>query len=370
MRIELLCKRFYTNKDLIKERFGRLFHLPVQLAKLGHDVKVTALDYRSAQATEYEIDGVTFSALPATVAQLPFLPYRTHRAISPAKADFVIASGDSHIGFMAWQISRRHSSRFVFDVYDYYPAFKGNRIPGMKTMFKIAVSQADLVLCASRPLQSRLDKWNHNTLLIENGVDTTLFRPMDKQAARQSLGIDADIAVIGFFGAITPQRGPLLLEACKILRQRIPNLKLLLAGNTQSVDIIFPWVDYRGELAQRDIPQHIAACDVVTLPYANDEFNRMAGACKIAEYLACCKPIVATHVAGHTDYLKTAPEGLCEPAPGAMAAAIERQLRQQKIAAFPNDLLWNEIATKLSHQFDLISPKVRAAKSGSGTHIV
>lgn len=34
MNIHLLCKRYYTNKDLLNDRFGRLYHLPVQLAQL------------------------------------------------------------------------------------------------------------------------------------------------------------------------------------------------------------------------------------------------------------------------------------------------------------------------------------------------
>lgn len=44
MNIHLLCKRYYTNKDLLNDRFGRLYHLPVQLARLGAEVSVTAID--------------------------------------------------------------------------------------------------------------------------------------------------------------------------------------------------------------------------------------------------------------------------------------------------------------------------------------
>jgi hypothetical protein len=44
MKIHLLCKRYYTRKDLIRDRFGRLYHLPVQLSRLGLQVSVTAID--------------------------------------------------------------------------------------------------------------------------------------------------------------------------------------------------------------------------------------------------------------------------------------------------------------------------------------
>ncbi|QFY90681.1 glycosyltransferase family 4 protein [Magnetovirga frankeli] len=348
MRITLLCKRYYTNKDLIEDQFGRLFHIPKQLAKLGHEVNVIALDYRNSKAIERSMDGLTFRTLPSTVWQLPLMPMRAYQAIKKSKPHIFIASGDSHIGYLAWLISKRLACRFVFDVYDYYPAFKGNKLPGMKAMFHKATSQADLVLCASRPLQSRLGQWNSNTLLVENGVDTNLFRPLDKQKARQQLAIDAGIPVIGFFGAITPQRGPLLFAASKILAHKIPNLKILLAGRLQGPSIDLPWIDYRGELSQQEIPNYIAACDLVTLPYANDEFNSMAGPCKIAEYLACQRPVVATRVAGHEAIFEHAPESLCEPNPIEMAAAIEKQLSAGKLIYFSGTLSWIHIAENLN----------------------
>ena len=47
MRIHIICKRYYTNKDLIENQFGRLYHLPEQLVKYGAEVWVNAIDYRN-----------------------------------------------------------------------------------------------------------------------------------------------------------------------------------------------------------------------------------------------------------------------------------------------------------------------------------
>ena len=113
--------------------------------------------------------------------------YRRTKAFGP---DVLIASGDSHIGYIGLKIARRLGIPFVFDVYDYYPAFAGNRIPGMKAMFDAAVQRADLILCASRPLLQRLSSSNSNILLIENGVDRELFAPGNMQEARTKLGLD------------------------------------------------------------------------------------------------------------------------------------------------------------------------------------
>ena len=46
MKILYLSKRFYTNKDLLAERYGRVFAFSRGLAEAGHSVTGCALDYR------------------------------------------------------------------------------------------------------------------------------------------------------------------------------------------------------------------------------------------------------------------------------------------------------------------------------------
>ena len=355
MKIHFLCKRYYTNKDLLKDRFGRLFHLPVQLSGLGADVSVTAIDYRSASIEKLTANGVVFQNIPATFALLPRLLFDLDRIVAAVAPDILVASGDSHIGFVGKYIARRAGARFVFDVYDYYPSFAGNRIPGFKAMFRSAVRNADLVLCASEPLRNLLSPLNRNTLLVQNGVDRELFRPIDKWDARARLGLEPIVPYVGYFGAITPTRGPLLIEACRRLRHEIPELRLLLAGPVKGVDLDKPGIIYHGVLPQESIPERIAACDVVAVPYADDTFNRMSGACKIAEYLACERPVVATNVAGHAKFFGHTPFSVCNQDPEHMAAAIRGHLQEAAYAPFPEQLDWNGIG-KVLHRFLLEFP--------------
>lgn len=343
MNIHLLCKRYYTNKDLLNDRFGRLYHLPVQLARLGAKVSVTAIDYRNRQSATLHSSGVIFDTAPATLRQLPGLVFTLYRTIQASQSDILIASGDSHIGYIGWRIARRLGIRYFFDVYDDYTVFPGNRIPSMKRMFHSAVKHADGVLCASTPLQHKLSELNRQTLLIENGVDRTLFTPGDPALARQTLGLEDTIPLVGYFGSITPTRGPLLIAACRTVRQAIPTLRLVLAGRVTGVAITEPWIDYLGELPQASVSTLIGACNVVTVPYASDAFNSMAGPCKIAEYLACHKPVVATRVSGHEQIFKTAPESLCEPDAEAMASALRRQLQSPVLEPFPESMDWEHI---------------------------
>lgn len=347
MRISLICKRFYTNKDLIKDRFGRLYHLPRQWVAHGAEVWVNAIDYRNNNCDALTMEGIHFQTTPATLANIMTLPYSLYRHCRRVKPDIILASGDSHIGFMALLIAKKLNVPFVFDVYDYYPVFKGNRIPGMKTMFRYAVQKADLVLCASEPLLNRLACLNDNRLLVENGVDTSLFTPMEMFQARKALQLEQESIFIGYFGSMNVARGPLLIEACRMLRKDYPTLHLLLAGKVDGINVNESWIRYLGDLSQGDIPTLINACNVVTIPYADTPFNRMCGACKIAEYLACGKPVVATNVSAHSMVFIDAPSSVCCPTSESMAESIHQQLTVGKCLAFPRHLAWTVIGHNL-----------------------
>ena len=46
MKILVLTKRRYMGKDLLDDRFGRFRELPLELARLGHQVRGLCLSYR------------------------------------------------------------------------------------------------------------------------------------------------------------------------------------------------------------------------------------------------------------------------------------------------------------------------------------
>ncbi|NOV29893.1 glycosyltransferase [Methylomonas sp. ZR1] len=348
MNIYFLCKRYYTNKDLIHDRFGRLYHLPKQWVTHGSDVFVDAIDYRNNTEISVNEAGVSFHTIPATASKIPRFLLDAYRNACIAKPDVLIASGDIYIGYLGLWIARRLGVPFVYDVYDYYPSFRINRFKGLALLFDHTVKKADLVLCASQPLlQKVLTQLNQNALLIENGVDTALFNKVDHLRARLAMKLVTDIPLVGYFGSITPSRGPLLIEACRRARSALPNLRLVLAGRVTDVCFDEPWIDYFGELEQSDIPKLIQACDVVCVPYADDTFNSMSGACKIAEYLACGKPVIATRVSNHEQIFKDAPSSICDPDPNDMAKAILSQLQNPEIALFPEELAWQSIGQKL-----------------------
>jgi len=351
MKFFLLCKRYYTNKDLIVDRFGRLFHLPLQLVKNGHQGLVIAADYRNKKAeTLKEMPDYTLHSIPLNIIFPVTFLFKTYRFFKQYQPDIIIASGDSHFGAIGLLLAKIAKIPFVFDVYDHYATFGTNKVPFIKWLYYLALRKADLVVCASVPLSHLVREYNQSVIVIENGVDLSLFKSMNKHQARTRLGIADNAIIIGFFGSFMKNRGIELIEACKILRHTYPNIKLLLAGKLcVPIDKDEPWIDYRGIVTQPEVVIMINACDVVTIPYLADDFNNMSNACKIAEYFACAVPVVTTRVSNYADIFAAVPDAVCESGdPKDMARAISIQIQSPQIIEFPKDLTWEHLGKKLS----------------------
>ena len=356
MKIFAICKRYYTNSDLCKDKFGRLFHIPVQLARLNCQVCVVALDYRSNVSSVHSHSGVDFFSIACKPSRMASAYSEIKSHIGEFGPDVIWASGDSHIGFLAMKLAQSIGALSVFDVYDYYPAFRGNYIPGMRWMFWNAVAQSDMVTCVSEPLLDVLSERNPHTFLLENGVDPAVFRPLDKLASRVELCLPADANIVGFFGSMARNKGPLLVNACKELVNTFPKLILLAAGGVDRVNVGHSWIRHVGKVGQSQVPLLISASDVVAVPLMDELQNKYSGSCKIPEYLACQKPIVATRVSGHEEIFRESPKSLCGLNVSDMANALACQLTEPEVVPFPVALSWSCLAQKLLTRIGQVLP--------------
>lgn len=351
MRIALLCKRYYTNRDLVSDRFGRLYHLPLELSKLGHSALVVAADYRSLRRETITDGEMQIHSVPMLAGGGLGFMTSAYSAIKSFQPDILVASSDIHFGVLGGLFAKRLNIPFAFDIYDDYSVFRLAKIPGMRTAFSAALKRADLLISASAPLAHKLAGLNRSVTVIENGVDQSIFRPLPKASARDELGIPQRETVIGFFGSIAKNRGiEQLIEARQIISQIRPATRLLLAGAIRvPLQLEVPGVDYRGVLPQHQLPSLINACDVVVVPYLPDPQVDMSNACKIAEYVACSVPVVTTRVSNFAEIFAEAPQAVCEPGdPQALAQAILRQIEApQRLPFNSRPFSWSALAQKL-----------------------
>jgi teichuronic acid biosynthesis glycosyltransferase TuaC len=206
---------------------------------------------------------------------------------------------------------------------------------------------ADAVIAVSRPLADEvvsLGVLRSRVHLVMNGVDSALFHPRERTAARTDLGVARDARLVLFVGRLEPQKGIReLLDAFEHVRSRIPGSTLALVGDGVSRDEVRArvgrWdpaaVRLLGALPPAEVAVWMGACDVMTLPsWAEGTPN------VVLEALASGRPVVATRVGGIPDVLQDPRSGILVPPRD--AGALETALHEALVRP------WDEAAVHAS----------------------
>ena len=349
MEILWLGKRFYTNKDALSEHFGRMYQLPQKWQRSGQSVRLWLIDYHSRKSIHENDDGMLVASTP--LLSLEFVRQLLHTLVTK-RAHYIIASGDCYIGLLGWILARLSGAAFVFDVYDKYDEFAGYRRLGGFDPFKFLLKHADRLMFASRRLAKAFTtKLCAPIRVVPNGVDSVLFAPRDMRVCRRELGLPDDVLFVGYFGGMEAERGVAdLIDAVTRLRAHGQVVELLLAGKAvPELPLDITGVRYYGMVPHAQIPLLINACDVVVVPYRHGPFIDMAASVKIAEYLACQRPLVVTDTPNYSDNFPAQAammgQALCRAAdPDDMARALVYQLETHMILSVPERIGWESIA--------------------------
>jgi len=95
------------------------------------------------------------------------------------------------------------------------------------------------------------------------------------------------------------------LDLVRFIAVQQPNWKLILVGPEYPEGIVvrsgitsLANVEYRGEIAQKNVPAFLRSLDVCLMPHRDNEYSRSMGPLKLYQYLASGRPVVTTEVAG------------------------------------------------------------------------
>ena len=149
---------------------------------------------------------------------------------------------------------------------------------------------------------------------------------------------------VALVGGASPGRGAdLLIEAAKLARRAVPDLRLRLAMNdlggrgnlarlrdlAQGEEwITFEEVDFRG------LPPFLAAATVCAIPHRRSDYLDLSLPIKLFDYMAAGRPIVATNCREMAAFVERERVGLvCEAHPEDMAAKLVELLRDRALAA-------------------------------------
>lgn len=350
MRIAFLCKRRYMGKDVILDRYGRLYEIPNQLVRLGHEVRGYCLDYRPGDDGEWAHGGGTgdlhwesSSIGRSRIPRLLGYPARLLHRLRTFRPDLLVGASDiPHVALGRWAAARL-GVPYVVDLYDNFEGFGQARIPGFVPMLRWGARGASLVTTTSEPLRKFvIDTYGMppaSVYTMPSSVDKTVFRPMDRAAARHRLGLPSDAPLVGTAGGLYHDKGAATLyTAWEYIRRQRPDARLVLAGpyKTELPPPDGERVHYLGHLAHDDVAMLFNALDVGVISVLDTVFGRYCFPQKAYEMLACGIPVVAADVGAMSDLFREYPDALF-PASDAtgLAAAVMRQLASPQAANIP-----------------------------------
>ena len=149
--------------------------------------------------------------------------------------------------------------------------------------------------------------------VIDNGVDTTVFRPSDAATARQALGLDFGGLLLGAVGRLTQVKGiPHLLAAVASLHGRGADIRLALVGDgperaaleEQARSLgLGDRVHFLG--LRRDLPEIFPAFDIFCLPSIREGSPQV-----LLEAMSAGRPVVATRAGGIPEVVEHGISGL------------------------------------------------------------
>ncbi|HXZ94704.1 MAG TPA: glycosyltransferase, partial [Dehalococcoidia bacterium] len=195
-------------------------------------------------------------------------------------------------------------------------------------------------------IQSLYPAPSGKAVVIRNGVDVELFSPRPSQTLREKLGIGNDF-VVGFVGTMREwvDFEP-VFEAVSRLNAQYPDIRIMIVGEEgglrKTKDLarrfgIFDKTIFIGTIPYSMVPEYISGMDVCLIPFARHKGMDTGGdgycPLKLAEYLACEKPVISTQ-------RTSIPEGIVQ------YAATTEEYQDRIITLYNNPKLRAEIGSK------------------------
>jgi len=360
MKIMVLSKRHYTGKDLVRDRYGRMWELPRHLALAGHGVRGVSLSYRNAGEEAIDVEGHddfqwhSFNVGMVVPAGLLRFWREINRVAMDFQPDLIWAGSDVfHIALGAY-LAERRGVPFVADFYDNFESFGATRfLPGGRRLLHWAMGKSAAISCVSSTLAQKVavgTKKKTKVEVIENAVDVKQFKPMDRTECRRYFRLPPDGYIVGTAGALFANRGIAVLGgACRLLQGRGTPVKLVVAG-PRDVKFQPPRADEGvdlGILPHEDVPKLLNALNVVVVANLDSEFGRYCFPVKLYETLATSVPVAAARVGAAAEVLADTSQCLYEPGDEKdLASILQKQLTNPEMPNLPVPT-WGELSAKL-----------------------
>ena len=138
--------------------------------------------------------------------------------------------------------------------------------------------------------------------VIENGANTDLFKPMNREKVMNELNLDENYNYVGFSGSFAPWHGlEDLVKSAPLILKEVENTKFMLVGDGPMKEQIIQMINdlnltdkfiFINRVPYEEVPRYMNAFDVCVILKKKD----ISGSpLKLWEYMACGKPVIATN---------------------------------------------------------------------------
>ncbi len=261
------------------------------------------------------VHGVPYSPLPVSMSAADMLFY--HQRIGPILAnavkkavnlkayDLVHAIWVYPHGYAAALLKQETGLPCVVSAHGSDIHTNPEKFPQSLPAVLFALENCDRVLFNNRKLLEKARELGYkgsNDVVIPNGVDTSVFIPQDKWAARAGLGLaPPPVKYVGFVGNLKPVKGAdRLPEIFREIARQYGPVRFIVIGDGKLRPMVEQKcrdyqlaVQFTGAIAAEAMPTWMSALDVVILPSRNEGFPNVC-----LEAQACGCPVVGSSAGG------------------------------------------------------------------------
>ena len=163
--------------------------------------------------------------------------------------------------------------------------------------------------------------------VVRNGANTETFKPMDPGEAGRAVGLNVCHPLVGYTGALRDLRNiEMLIESVRVLNSTRRVYCMIVGDGPQRAELkrlacsagLEKEVIFTGSVSYAEVPKYIAlfdvAVDLTVVPLSIGGGVRYASfSQKIAQYLACGKPVVAWDIVDNKFIEENSLGALAEP---------------------------------------------------------
>jgi len=334
MKILQTPVRFYPFTGGVEQY---VYYLSKELVKIGHQIEVLCANEPPSKKTEI-IEGIKVKRLPyiakiANTNLTPTLP------LEIARSDFEIIHTHLPTPWSAdWSmiLSKIKNKHLILSYYndvigtgfsDYLARFYNS------TSLKLLLKAAKKIIIIQEDYQHsspHLKNYQDKIEVVPCGVDTEKFQPNNSKKGKDTLFF---LSVLDEFHRYKGL--DYLLEALKIVKLQIPQVKLIVGGGGNLISFyqghvkslnLENNVEFHGFIPDEKLPEYYNQCNAFVLPSissSQEGFGIVA-----LEALACGKPVISTEIVGIADDIKNNNLGaIVQPCdPDSLAEAIIKVL--------------------------------------------